>query len=300
MAKNLTIKLIIAAVWVVTQAHCTALFSESHACQTTADCLAKRPDLDLVCSQRLCVTNPVPVDLQAEQWGCTQLPGRVADIAITHNLALILSDVNEGKRIAGAKVRLCSGLDVGCQFDPSDALTSKMTDSEGLVSFDVPDGFTGFVLYEKEGFVPGIQMFDDVNVELIKRLPGYALGKASDIALLASLAGGSTYDPSQGLIDLYVENCLRQPAANVRGVLDRLGPQTVEYYYAGALPSATVSASDSGGHGGFLNVPPGLLTISVRMLGETENLGRITVITRAGHVSTSFFFPGWRPDVEVD
>lgn len=287
---------------------CSVVFKDApQACQTTADCTAKRPDLDLVCEQGLCLTDEQPVDPFEQEWGCTRLPSRMLESAGRHTLIIPIVDVNSQKPISGVKVRLCGGLDVGCQFDADDPTTSQLSDAQGLTSFEVADGFSGFFLYEKEGFVPGLYMLEDMNAVKIQRFSqrtlevgGYGMLKPSDLTLLVSLVSGGNYNPSEAVVNIFFENCQRQRAVGVRSVLDRLGPATTEYYFVSSLPSATVPATDSAGQGGFVNVPPGISTMSVRRLGESNDLGKLTVVTRAGHVTIAEFLPGQRPDVQVE
>lgn len=302
------IKLAALALLAALQVRCSVVFKDApEICKTTADCAAKRPDLNLVCSQGLCLADDQVIDPFEKEWGCTDLPARVVDPTLKHTVRILAVGAIDRMPISGVNVRLCNGLDVGCQFDANDPRSSQVSDAQGATQFEVADGFSGFLLYEKKDFISSIVMLQDINAaqiqrqaELNMRIGGIGVFKPGDLELLVSLVSGGTYNSSEAVIAFTVENCQRQPAGGTRGLLDRLGANTQEFYFAGSLPSATAAATDASGEGGFVNVPPGVSTLSVRILGSTEDLGKMTLVTRPGHFTAAEFTPGRRPDVQVE
>ena len=79
-------------------------------------------------------------------------------------------------------------------------------------------------------------------------------------------------------------DCEGLPAQGVSLKLDTVSPDTVPYYMNGSLPSSTMSETGAEGEAGFINVPPGFVTITSTKSGVGK-VSALTVLVREGYIT---------------
>jgi len=110
--------------------------------------------------------------------------------------------------LAGVDARLCRKLDINCEAPESDVVTSG---DDGMVAFDVPSGFTGYVFFTREDRAPGLYFFNPA-ITKDTTIASVPLGTPGIVSLLTAQTG-SPQIPERGLVLLLTENCTGAPGA---------------------------------------------------------------------------------------
>lgn len=90
--------------------------------------------------------------------------------------------------------------------------------------------------------------------------------------------------PELGHIFALAVDCQGKPASGVSLKLDTVSTETVAYYMNGSLPSRTLSETGVAGEAGFINAPPGFVTITTTVSG-VGRVSTLTVLVRPGHIT---------------
>lgn len=276
---------------------CSVVYGREHyQCSTDADCVTAGAET-LTCQNRVCVAPSATAQQAAQfeaEWGCTKQPPREPQPGLTYPYRIKATDNGTNDGIPGVRMRLCRGLDPGCSFDTNNPSTSKVTDDTGVVTFDIADGFNGFILMEGDERIPSIVMIADSKFSTgDNSVPLY---KTIDIALLAGLIGAS-WDANRSTNSFLVLDCSNRPAANVRAILDRTDANSFEYYLVNGLPTGGTVATTANGIGGFINVPSGISTFTwIATAYDDVHLGKTTVFGRAGWIT----FVGFQPNKQTE
>jgi hypothetical protein len=105
------------------------------------------------------------------------------------------------------------------------------------------------------------------------------------VALLVTLTG-ETYSSANGIFVITTRDCDRQPMAGV-SVQCTLGG--VPFIFQNMLPQKTLTETTDEGAAGFVNVPPGIGSVSATRAGRA--LTGTSVFSRGGWVSYVEIFP---------
>lgn len=192
-------------------------------------------------------------------------------------------DVSE-KAVAGVKLQGCGKLDPTCSKPIGVAAT---TDTGGLFTLTLPRGFDGFVRATAPtplmpAMIYGPPLYEDVDAPKVAGEPLHAVAEG-DIAALLSIVD-ATVDTTTGHLFVQSQDCEGKQAAGVTLAISLKGPNTKGYYYAGGLPNTDALTTDASGLGGFVNVPPGNVTVTARnALGQL--FGTRTLIVKQGTVT---------------
>lgn len=239
-----------------------------------------------------------PLDRLAD-WSClgkvTVPPPTVATAAVDVGL----SDPYSNAPVKGANVKGCARTDRECA-SPFETATS----GESGVAFlkQVPlgtAGFDGFFDVQVGSEIPNIN-FDGTTVV---RKAAYARQYWGD-AQLATLFSSAVVkrDPALGTIGIQAHDCKDVPngvpcggtegcssyyPGAVTFTIDVKDPRVVQGYIdsTGTLSQKAVVTSALIGTGGFLNVPPGPVTVTARVAATGQVVGTYSIFTRAGAIS---------------
>lgn len=271
--------------------------TELEVCTTKADCEAKGAAFaGSTCYRGSCV-RAATTDAGAEAssdaddgavpsgpWGCV---GHVVwpldttgETRVSRNRIV---DVSE-KPVPGITLQGCGKLDPDCN-KPLGA--GAVTDADGIFSLTLPRGFDGFVRASAPtplmpALVYGPPLYEDADAVKIGGEPMHAVGEGDIAALLAIVDG--TVDPSTGHLFVQHQDCEGRQAAGASLSISLKGPNTKGYYYAGGLPNTDALVTDGSGLGGYVNVPPGSVAVTVRnALGQL--FATRTVIVKAKTVT---------------
>jgi hypothetical protein len=105
---------------------------------------------------------------------------------------------------------------------------------------------------------------------------------------------GATYDPTRGTIVLTADDCTGSAGEGVTYSTNSSDSRIASFYSESGLPTTKTNATDPSGYGGFMDVPPGNLTIT----GNHRDfglLGKVTLFVKAGTTSYSRMVPYAQP-----
>jgi hypothetical protein len=193
--------------------------------------------------------------------------------------------------LAGAKVKVCtSRLDSACTH-PANESNIAITNDTGDALFDVTGtatGFSGFLLVELDGYLPGYYFF---NPPVRADTPVIAVQLASPAAanLISDLVSGhdKTLQPDRGLVLLNAFDCTGKAAAGVTYVTEAADAATIPYYVVGSTPVRTATSTDAIGFGGFINMPATYFPLTGRIEATGQEITKISMFAVAGAISYS-------------
>lgn len=160
-----------------------------------------------------------------------------------------------GQNLSAVSVRACSPADVNC-LTP---LTVDLTpDTQGFVRVPLSYGFAGFLEIVSEGYLPEVAFLRE-PLQTDEAYGGrVALVPPEAVAPLA-MASGVDVRRELAIIAVIATDCAGQRAKGVRYSTNIGG---LPFYYSDGIPTPAATATDLAGTGGFLNVPPGLVSVN--------------------------------------
>ena len=231
--------------------------------------------------------------------------------AATTDFAFTAVDPFTSKGLPGATVKSCAATDTACA-SPFETLTS---DADGKVTFkSLPTpgkGFDGFVQVQIDTDLPNLNF--EGNPITGNYGSGYGrtnYGDAQLATLLQTAETKVTFDRSRGIIGLQAHDCSQFPGGiscrdkacktyNPGGVafsIDVQDPAIVLGYVAnvdGKVGLSTKATSTSAllGLAGFVNVPPGPVTVTAKVAATGQTIGTYEMFSRAGALSATIALP---------
>jgi hypothetical protein len=204
-------------------------------------------------------------------------------------------DLITGSPVEGAEVSLCTFRDPGCT---NPIAPRQDTDASGNIAFTVPfSAFTfastadSFAQVIAPGYVPALYFLGYGVSEPLAPL-------AQPDLIIGPEAGASpfSWDQTLGWVQAGVFDCDGAPAPDVKITIDSTDPRIRQYYYQTGggtwVPDFNGDAATSSfPYGGFINVPPGVVTLTATPLGHDKPSAQVHVLARAGTLSNYFMFP---------
>jgi hypothetical protein len=261
-------------------------------CATDSDCAKRGARFEgAVCERSMCV--------KANPWKCLDAPPPPptpvqGPFQITIHAQNILSSLGP---IKGAAVSFCAKLDLECK-DPLNE-PGLVTDDNGDATVTLTASFSGYV-----SVVPPD---DPMAMPLDKFAASYwypnpaitatpaanqtiQVGNFGTIALLTGAAQAEQRD-DRGLALINVVNCANGPAQGIVYTSDQADEETTAFYVKGGLPAQGLTATDTTGYGGFINLPPGAHTINGDVQETGQRLGTTSVNARPRTITLSRLVP---------
>jgi hypothetical protein len=186
--------------------------------------------------------------------------------------------------IVDMKVTACTPLDAECQ----EPVASGTTDDTGRVDLALFKGFGGFMVPEPPASFP--EMSPSVVVVSPPLSGENSLGVPVHLTSIDELGFAAEIlevvpNPELGHIFGLTMDCTQQPAGGISVKVDTVSAETVTYYLnASGLPSKTAGETSVTGNAGFVNVPPGYVTVTATS-AEVGKVGTLTVLVRAGFIT---------------
>jgi hypothetical protein len=262
---------------VVLGSGCSVLIDSGRVqCSTDADCSKRGGEFaDSVCVSHLCE--------RVDPWSCAAHAPLVATSSAKLSVDFSMFDAIESYPVAGVRARVCIKLDFECKT-PQDELT---TGADGVIRFDVPPLFDGYVLVtgnDKNG-----DEYDPTMMFLPQTLEDLSLGAFPLTSKVASagLAGtlGKSLEPGTGRVLATITGCDRQPTSGVALSGENMGDSAVGFYVVDGFPTFSASGTDSSGFAGFVNVSAGSVTLNAQREENGGRVGRVGVFIRPDYVS---------------
>lgn len=149
---------------------------------------------------------------------------------------------------------------------------------------DLPPGFSGSLQIQSPDGLPG-QLF--LGRPIVQDTKGYdVILPTMDTVKFLLLATQQDYTPEDGIFVITTRDCDRQPLAGVQ-VMNSAGG--VGFYFQNQLPQKTLTETTSEGAAGYVNVPPGLVSISATR--DARPMTGTSAIARGGWVTYVEIFP---------
>ena len=259
-------------------------------CSSDEDCA--RLQAGTTCQGNVCqAATPVIPTVDGGAWGCVGGDPLAADGGVPATLQVVPYDgfstlnpeANPYVVRTGVTVRLCPKRDPACSAPLSSAIT--VTGDEGAV-FPMPTSTRElYVEITGTGITPML-FFPAIAGDGAARFQRPLLVGTLAPESTAALAGllGQQVDSNAGILLTRVLNCETFPAESggVRFVAEPLAPSTKAFYTSGGAPSPTTTATDADGLGGFVNVPPALVTVRTSFADTGQRIGTASALVRAG------------------
>jgi hypothetical protein len=241
------------------------------------------------------VLEQLPAAPPGEDWSCLEgadvretpsLPAFAGDETRLVYSGRIL-DLSTGKVYADIRVRACGISDVDCATPVADNLA---VNAEGW--FDVPlfEGFNGFLEFRSPSILPMVFFFTEPLVQQTRNVYPFGAVSLESVPPLQRLAGLKQV-PGSGLLVMRARDCVGTTAPGVSFTLQGEGSP---FYFIGGLPTATATATDAAGFGGFGDVPAGLAVVSATTHDGTSIMASQNVLIRADWVSALYARPPQR------
>jgi hypothetical protein len=245
------------------------LATDAVQCSVDADCVARGADFaENVCVEHLCQPPPDPT------WACVGHVAAPTGKTIDGKFRLI--DVISQAAVKEATIKRCSKLDPGC----AEPLETPTVAADGTFSVSFLDTFNGYLEISSASYLPTLYFLDNAVSGVESKIT--LLTPAMQAGLNATI--GVTSDPAKGGVNVSMLDCTGARAADVSFALAPKGAE-VGYYAISSAISATATATDSSGNGGFINVAPGTLTLTAKLAKGGTRLAELTTLSRAGAVT---------------
>jgi hypothetical protein len=211
-------------------------------------------------------------------------------------LTTTVIDVVSGQPISGADVSICRFLDPTCGAP----LTSGRSDSAGTVALPVTSsGFNtlaadSFAQVTSSSIVPTLYFLGyPVSEPQAPIAQPYVLTVSPNA--IPTFFAPETWDMTLGWVQFGVFDCYGLGAAGAKVTIDSTDPRIRPFYFqtlgSSLVPSFTATSTDKSGYGGFLNVPPGTVTLTADPMGLGKPSSHAHVLVRPGTFSQYFMFP---------
>jgi hypothetical protein len=193
--------------------------------------------------------------------------------------------------MADLTVRACARTDTTCATPQAMGTTDMM----GFVTLTVPlatHGYQGYFEFTGgagSGAVTPTRLFFNPPVTAAMANTNALLVPAATFNALGGALGGML-DDTRGAITFGVAHCLGAASGAAVAVSPAATGSTAFYNVTG-LPDPRAMATDMGGQGGLLNVPPGEYTLTASRVSPTTRIGAVPVTVRGRFVTAVTVVP---------
>jgi hypothetical protein len=270
--------------------------AEREQCTKDADCLAHAPNA--ICVAHVCQPAVAPVEAGApdaattdpdatttDPWGClghvvTQNEDHTAPVDFQFTFLDIA-----GNPLPDVSAKLCRFLDFGCQTPIGGPYVS---DGQGTVTLPLYIGFRGYLdiapTEAHPDLLPSIFYLPILDARFAAT-PHISATLGSTVQLnYITQQAGKPANPALGHIVYIACDCQPAVAADVTAQADPVVAETYPFYFdTNGVPSATQGKTAAMGTGGFINLTPGVVTLSYDHDGQ--RIGSQNVIIRQGSMS---------------
>ena len=113
----------------------------------------------------------------------------------------------------------------------------------------------------------------------------------ASVELLAA-AAGVPLDPARGHVAVAVSDCGNVAASGVTVHASTADSSSTRFYLAGGIPSPAATETEAPEpFGGYLNLPPRLVTMEARVAALDQSLGTLPLIVRPGTLTIAGMLP---------
>jgi hypothetical protein len=190
----------------------------------------------------------------------------------------------------------CAKTDVTC-MNPLGPVVQP--NAQGILTFTVDAGFDGYIDLKSNvntdggppPYIPSLIFF---NPPLADDTIYLTVPLVSPTALtLLAQQFGNVIDPTLGSPFQATYDCQNKPTAGVSVSIDLKSDagNTRTFYFVNGLPSESATQTDYTGYSGFINVPPGIRTVTAALADGGVYVGKVSVLVRAGTITYTILPP---------
>jgi hypothetical protein len=205
-------------------------------------------------------------------------------------------DITRQTSVAGVSVSVCRFSDPTCDA-PLNPLPTQ-SDANGFVKATVPPamnfvatlGPDTFVKFSSPAIFPELQFLGYPVSEPVAPI-------ASPYVLVTATSNPPAgWDTSLGLINAVVFDCAGKAAPGVTIATDVTDAGAIPYCFestSGAITTGvSVTTANGAGYGcGFINMPPGMVTLTATPVGLGRPSSRLQVLAQPGTITSVFLYP---------
>jgi len=269
------------------------LQGETQQCSVDRDC-AQLGFATATCSAGVCVPSSAadagpdaPLD---PKWGCVgnvkwATPNTAVPVGVPSRYVKFVGETP----LANVKAKACLNFDIAC----ASPVAEGTTDANGMVLLQLYYGFDGYAELEPDEtypdlfpsihpFLPPPEKDIPIPADPTELEPVHLVFK-NEVNMIAAVLQTKENTAAGHILGLAID-CEGKTTAGVSLKIDTVGTDTLAYYMNQGLPSKTLGATSTTGEAGFVNVPPGMITVTA----TSEDVGKVSVVTvpvRAGHIS---------------
>jgi hypothetical protein len=188
--------------------------------------------------------------------------------------------------IPGLRAQACIRMDPTCSVPIGDA---SFTNDAGLVSFQVPSGYDGYIYPNWDAGFPDL-VYIDPPLFTKTTFAAQGLIPQATLSLLAGAIGkvdGSplVINPQDGIIFLGTRDCKGALASGVQFSLSPSGGGALLVYVVANFPSLSATETDKGGAAAYINVPVESVTVTATLVATGQRIGSVDGYVRANSIS---------------
>ncbi len=251
---------------------CSDNFCARVACRTDQDCVASTGPGG-VCANARCQADPT--------WSCLDSPRSASRLPGPFAVKLHIRDTLTQAPLAGVSARICDKLDFTCASPHGG---SQITDTQGELDLQIPGAFFGYIELTLSGYKDTLYFFNPPIDHDTSDLTPVNIS-APDVHAGLAQRTGATLMPDRGTLLLESVDCQDQPIAGVSYDTNDKDQYTVPFYSKDGLPDTNATATDSFAFGGYINMQPGIVSVTGRLRDRQRTLGTVSVLIRANTIT---------------
>ncbi len=258
---------------------CKNNFCSRPACKTDEDCLGHGSGA----SASVCLNSYCQADLS---WSCLDAPAPPSNLPGPFAVKLPVVDTVTQAPLPGVTARVCDKLDFDCAAPQS----TQLTDDNGEVALEIPAFFYGYVSLTLGGYKEGLFFFGPPIDRDTSDLNPISLGPPAVHMLLAEQTG-ATLMPERGILLIEALNCQHRRTAGVSYETSDKDELSVPFYSNVGRPDTNATATDSYAFGGYINMPPGVVTVTGRLRERQRTLGTVQLVIKPDAITYGRMVP---------
>jgi len=230
------------------------------------------------CVSAVCRPNP--------RWRCER-PIEVSPTQLVKLEVLVRSSLSLAP-IKDIRALVCDKLDLTC----ASPLAELDTGSSGILRFEVPASFAGYIQFDDPEWVPALYFLPNALPADGVLQPAPLMPNGVVDALAVSI--GSRIDDTRGHMMLIAEDCYGAALPGVTFASPVQDSKTIQFYVRDLLPTTSAKETAEIGNGGYLNFPPGNAVITLTLNKSKLRLTTSSVVVRPGYITVAYLRPELR------
>ena len=228
-----------------------------------------------------------------QEMRCLGTVGPATPGAPTLAVTIVPTDFQTGKSVANATIKQCKRTDLGCETPIETQTTNALGEATFAAVAAGGAGLDDYFEMTEAAYEPTLWFSvasGSFQVTEGMRLETRFIAKETWSLLTGVIAAAP--DATRGHVAFLAQTCTGAGAAGVSVKADATDAATTSAYIDGGLPSTKAKETDTSGAGAFVNVLPGPVVLTGKLVSSGSVVGTTTVFARAGFITTTNVIPG--------